>query len=38
MEPVETEKKILDFIKGNAKVFIYIIISFAIISLSYFGF
>ena len=38
MEPVETEKKILDFIKGNAKVFIYIIISFAIISLSYFWF
>ncbi len=38
MEPVETEKKILDFIKGNAKVFIYIIISFVIISLSYFWF
>ena len=38
MEPVETEKKILDYIKGNAKVFIYIIISFAIVSLSYFWF
>ena len=38
MEPAETEKKILDFIKGNAKVFIYIIITFAIISLSYFWF
>ena len=38
MEPAESEKKILDFIKGNAKVFIYIIISFAIVSLSYFWF
>lgn len=38
MEPVETEKKIFNFIKGNAKVFIYLIISFVMISLSYFWF
>ena len=38
MEPIETEKKILDFIKRNSKIFIYIIISFLIIFLSFFWF
>ena len=38
MEPIETEKKILDFLKWNSKIFIYIIISFLIIFLSFFWF
>ena len=38
MEPIETEKKILDFIKRNSKIFIYIIISFLILFLSFFWF